>query len=692
MEYKIKADKLTIKNAKTSGQSHVYIAPNELAQESGLGMLVIIAEIKSKEKRIPATLDQIVRELGEYYYHSPTKNAEAALETTCQYFNENIMEICQKNWQWLKDRISVLVAAVQENRLSLSTYNNMRVWLGREGKIHDISSSDAESKKNATPKKIMSQIVSGQLEDNDVILLSNATIFDYFSEEKIRRTITTLAPTQACAFLKNALIDYKVTADFSTVIVKLIQNAQKEPGNANPERLNLLQGTQMGGSLKQVNGNQFLIKLKNIKENGVTLASDLARKAGQLPAKIAKRRNAPIENPKQLEPETEVKADWRAKLGFDGERFGSKDHWLKNFKLQDYRLVIFIFIIALLFAGSLKIISNRHQTSDESQKIEAAIANIKDKINSIEAALIYKDDIKAQELLRETENMLANFEYKNSDSAKTALTELNQQVGEMKNKVYKLEKINKDDYFAKLPEATSPSSNLTLTDIGLYFMAGQQVYKVNLRDGNIDRQAVVNNETVNKIINLDGKQLVIYGGGAEIFLMAKNDTLAQKKVFDLPEGDQAKDIAIYNSKIYLLGGKNIYSYNYTNGTWSKPATWLKQEANISGDKSIAVDGNIWLAANNGEISQYFKGKKEQFTLSGLYEPLSGETSIYTADGLGKIYLLDSDRNRITIANKQGKVLRQILGDNLDKIMAIIPGDGEKDLYILTMTGIYKLAL
>jgi len=448
----------------------------------------------------------------------------------------------------------------------------------------------------------------------------------------------------------------------------------------------------MDGSLKQVNGNQFLIKLKNIKENGVTLASDLARKAGQLPAKIAKRRNAPIENPKQLEPETEVKADWRAKLGFDGERFGSKDHWLKNFKLQDYRLVIFIFIIALLFAGSLKIISNRHQTSDESQKIEAAIANIKDKINSIEAALIYKDDIKAQELLRETENMLANFEYKNSDSAKTALTELNQQVGEMKNKVYKLEKINKDDYFAKLPEATSPSSNLTLTDIGLYFMAGQQVYKVNLRDGNIDRQAVVNNETVNKIINLDGKQLVIYGGGAEIFLMAKNDTLAQKKVFDLPEGDQAKDIAIYNSKIYLLGGKNIYSYNYTNGTWSKPATWLKQEANISGDKSIAVDGNIWLAANNGEISQYFKGKKEQFTLSGLYEPLSGETSIYTADGLGKIYLLDSDRNRITIANKQGKVLRQILGDNLDKIMAIIPGDGEKDLYILTMTGIYKLAL
>lgn len=692
MEYKLKADKLTVKNPKASGQSHVYIAPSELAEGSGLGTLVIIAEIKSKEKKIPAMLNQIVQELGEYYYHSPTKNAEAALETTCQYFNENIMEICQKNWQWLKERISILVAAVQENSLSLSTYNNMRVWLGREGKIHDISGSDTESKKNATPKKIMSQIVSGQLEDNDVILLSNATIFDYFSEEKIRRTITTLAPTQACAFLKNALIDYKVTADFSTVIVKLISNKKSEYETGEPERARLLQGTQMDGGLEQRNGNQFLINLKKVKDNGTVLVGDLARKARQLPAKIAQRRNTPTEAATQTEPMSEIKTDWCAKLGFDSERFRPKGAWLQKLKVKEYRLIIFIIIIALLFVGSLRIIGNRRQTNEEAQKIEAAIATIKDKINSIEAALIYKDDAKAQELLRETEGLLTNFEYKESETGKAALAELNQQAEEMKNKVYKLEKINQDGYFAKLPEATSPSSNLTLADTGLYFIAGQQVYRVNLKDGTVSRQAVVNSETVNKIINLDGKQMVIYGTGAEIFLMGKSDTLAQKKNFNLPEGEQAKDIAIYNSKIYLLGGKNIYSYNYVNGAWDKPTAWLKQEANVAGDKSIAVDGNVWLAANNGEVSRYFKGKKEQFTLSGLYEQLSAETAIYTADGLSKIYLLDKEKNRITIANKQGKVLRQILGDNLDKILAILPSGGEKELYILTMTGIYKLAL
>jgi len=154
MNYQLKADKLTVKNTKGNNQSYSYLAPLNLAEESGLGQLFIIAEIRSKEKKVPAILEQIVQELSEYYYHSPTKNAEAALETTCQYFNENIADISQKNWQWLKEKISTIIATVQDDCLSLSNYNNIKIWLVREGKVHDISGADNNGKKTAAAKII----------------------------------------------------------------------------------------------------------------------------------------------------------------------------------------------------------------------------------------------------------------------------------------------------------------------------------------------------------------------------------------------------------------------------------------------------------------------------------------------------------------------------------------------------------
>ncbi len=693
MEYKLKADKLTIKNQKASGQSHVYIASNELAVTSGLGTLIIIAEIKSKEKKIPAILSQIVQELSEYYYHSPTKNAEAALETACQYFNENIIEISQKNWQWLKERIGIMIATVQDNRLSLSNYNNMRSWLAREGKIHDISGSDSESKKNVTPKKIMSQIITGQLEDNDVVLLSNATIFDYFSEEKIRKTITTLAPTQACAFLKNTLVDYKVAADFSTVIVKLISCQKNERESSESAPVNLLQRSEMDVSLQQGKTNQLALQWKKIREQSTIIVDGLKQKTDQAIKKITnKKSEAPSPAVGLPSEDTAVpgKTDLRLKLGFGQGVTGQGNNWLAKLKFKEYRLIIFIVVIALLFGGSLKVISDRKKTSEETKKAEAAITAIKDKISSIEAALIYKDDTKAQELLKETEALLASFNYQ-TETAKSEWAQLSKQAEDMKNKVYKLESINTDGYFASWGEEIKPKSSLAFLDSTLYFAGEGKFYKVSAKDGVVSQVTELAG-AVSKVIDLDGKQMVLYGNGVEISFITKGQTAVQKKSFALPDGDRAIDIAIYNKKIYLLGDKSIYSYNYNNSGYDRPTAWLKQENGIANNKSIAVDGNVWLSAAEGTVSRFFKGKKETFALTGLYEPISTETSVYTKDGLNNLYLVDQEKNRITVANKQGKVLRQILGDNLDKIISVLPAAGEKELYIMTEKGIYKLGL
>ncbi|OGG96153.1 hypothetical protein A2V95_02270 [Candidatus Kuenenbacteria bacterium RBG_16_41_7] len=687
MNYQLKADKLTVKNTKGNNQSYSYLAPLNLAEESGLGQLFIIAEIRSKEKKVPAILEQIVQELSEYYYHSPTKNAEAALETTCQYFNENIADISQKNWQWLKEKISTIIATVQDDCLSLSNYNNIKIWLVREGKVHDISGADNNGKKTAAAKKILSQIITGQLENNDILLLSNATIFNYFSEEKIKKTITTLAPTQACAFLKNTLLDYKVTADFSTIIVKFVSYKKNEREAMETAHINILQNAEMEDRLNQKGGWRLTGLVKDALSK---IKISLGSKTERAKTAITKNVLAKIKKNQDKTQQRKTATDWRSKLGFSGSQTAVPTNWLKKLRLREYRLIIFIIIVAIIFAGSLKIIGDKKTERAQSQKIETAIADLKDKLNSVEAAMIYKDEAKAEQLLAEAKNLLANFTYKQNNSG-ADYEQLVKQAAEMTNKVYKLERIKNEGYFSKLPETVVPTGNLVWSDNFLYFVSGATAYKINGNDGVVN-QAVALSGPINKIMAPDNKQLIFYGNGNEIFFWNKKQTTVQKKILTIPDNDKAVDAAIYSQKFYLLGEKNIYNYNYSNGDYGNGVKWLKEETSIAGNTAIAVDGNVWLSAAGGEINRLFKGKKEKFTLSGLYEPISQATIIYAKDGLNNLYLLDKEKNRITVANKQGKVTRQILGDNLDKIVALAPSDNEKELYILTAKGVYKFGL
>jgi hypothetical protein len=560
----------------------------------------------------------------------------------------------------------------------------------REGKIHDISGSESESKKAVTPKKIMSQIVSGQLEKDDVLMLTNATIFDYFSEEKIKKTIATLAPTQACAFLKNTLLDYKVAADFSTIIVKIAsyQKNNKETAEAIP--VNILQGAEVANSLQQRRKNIFVEFAHKAFDKIKTWSGDTFRQLrGTVHDNIIGRLKKTSQEKIATEPKKEKK-DLRASLGFAKDGFGGDTSWLKKIGTKEYRLIIFIIIIALAFAGSLKIISSKRAEKAETQKIELATNAIKDKINSIEAALIYKDENKAQQLFQEATGLLANFNYDNT-GAKATYSEMSKQIEDIKNKIYHLEKINKDAYFAKMPENIQASSNLAIIENNLYLVGGQNIYKINTQDGTIGQTSTLES-SLTKAIVFDSKQLVLYNGGTEIFFLDRGQGTPQKKTLTLPANVKAVDITIYNKKMYLLGEKNIYSYTFNNGNFETPTAWLKQETNVEGNISIAVDGNVWVSAAGAEISRLFKGKKENFNLAGLYEPISNQTKIYTSDVLNNLYLLDSEKNRVTIADKQGKVLRQILGDNLDKIISAIPSANEKELYTLTEKGVYKLSL
>jgi len=684
MIYQIKADKLVINNSKSNYKSYVYVASTEDAKLSGLGRLFIIVEIKSREKKIPAILNQIIDELSEYYYHSPTKNTGAALETTAQYFNENIVDITNKDLKWVKDKISILIAVIDKNKLVISNYNNIKLWMFRNNKIHDITANQNDDKK-PIGKKILSQLISGQLNNEDILLLTNNTIFDYFSDDKIKKTINTLAPTQACAFFKNTLLDYNTNVDFSSIIIKL-QTFKKEPHqiedishkkiltatNDEIEKINQVEPKLIKKYLIFVSfwSSKVFINLNNFINSRL-----IGNKNKHVKTKLTRKNKQ-----NNIVEKEELKITLLEKI--------------KKFKFLKYRLTILILIIATLFISSLFMINNKKTIQEKNKHFQTTVDEIHEKINSVAEALIYKDNNRAQKLLNGSRELLTTLQVKTTEQQYT-YQELKNEIEKQINKIYKLEKITSPNIIANLPNDFKTTSNLFIDNNNIIYLANNnEIYKINSKNKTVDKLATVSDK-INKIFELEKNKLLLIGDGNNIWLMdTSNYSVRKIDIKGINEKSQIKNIANYGKNIYVLdtGNNNIYKYKYNNSTFGKATVWLKQELDITNNNNIIVDGNVWLTDNQGKISKFFKGKKEVFDIKGAYDTIKGEIFLWTNEAVNNLYLVDKSKNRIIISDKTGKVNKQLLGDDLEEIKAIIANDNENKLYIMTNNKIYQINL
>ena len=366
----------------------------------------------------------------------------------------------------------------------------------------------------------------------------------------------------------------------------------------------------------------------------------------------------------------------------------------KRFNIVEYRLVILIIVAAILFGGSLMVVSNKKDKQQKSEGFQNTVTTIEDKINSVEAALIYKDEERAQELLNEARALLNSLTSENPEQ-QYAYQQLKERVEGQVNKIYKLEPIKNPALLANLPENFKATSNIYLGRNNIIYLAGGgEIYKINSENKALDKVADIGEQVV-KFMDFEKNKALILTANNSLWLLDTSNYSTRKVGFKLP-GAKSKlvDVSSYAKKLYLLdeGMNNIYKYSYKTTNFSGASAWLSNSEDISGNRVIDVDGSIWLAAKDGQISKFFKGKKEVFSLKGAYDQISENTDLFTRENLNNLYLLDRDKNRILIADKTGKVNKQMLGDKLESILSVTPNANENEIYIMTGKKVYKVKL
>ncbi|MBC7251252.1 MAG: hypothetical protein H5T62_13310 [Anaerolineae bacterium] len=119
------------------------------------------------------------------------------------------------------------------------------------------------------------------------------------------------------------------------------------------------------------------------------------------------------------------------------------------------------------------------------------------------------------------------------------------------------------------------------------------------------------------------------------------------------------------TNFYVLdtGLNQILKYMPTTNLYNEtPVGYITAEGvDLSGAVDMAIDGYVYILYGDGRVQKLYLGQPEAFELSGLTEPLSDPTAIFTAnhgDSVKYLYVADAGHNRILRLTKEGGFVRQ----------------------------------
>jgi hypothetical protein len=145
------------------------------------------------------------------------------------------------------------------------------------------------------------------------------------------------------------------------------------------------------------------------------------------------------------------------------------------------------------------------------------------------------------------------------------------------------------------------------------------------------------------------------------------------------------DIASYDGNLYVLDPRGNQIHRYlpaSNGYDSEPTAILDNRADIDTAVALAVETDIFILNEEGEVHRFRNGVDATLALSGIDRPLDAPAGIYPVGASDELYIADSGNKRVVVADREGIFRRQLVSNSITDLeaMAIDPIAGQ--LYVV----------
>lgn len=740
-------EKLLIYDATRSrSTTHVFIAHPSPAENRALGQLGFVAELTKNERIYQELLSRLQDFLKAAYYTSPEVHADVAFEHTVQACNRYIGELVGDfGTTWIDD-LSMVLFTVRNQEVHFADVGRLVGFLVHEKHVVDLLGNQRATSRRVNPMKLFASIASGTLKEADAIFFGTANLLDFFSVEKLRRTVVESPMGGAARELEVTLRVDPTHAAFAAVIlqrheVQVAVDALEPVREANipgaPKRsldAMLAQSAQTQAFLTpslwpavqrglQVTGHKARILFRAwVLRKPTRYSPALETSAGERDEVVRQRSLPPaIQQPRASRGGALLKKIprliWeRSRQALRAtphilsalQRFGSlvrraprqipvtieqRVNDVQQLPKRSRLLFYGTVGVAAIFALTLIGIGVQRNRSAASTAQKENIAAISQAIEQAKSSIIYGDEDRARTLLREAQGKLDALAKKaiKPEERQTYEVAIANALAETQHAITTAPTI-----LATLPVTAQPTG-LTILGRNLYTVDAKSnlVTAVSSADGAVQTGVTLPGE-------VGVQELTTYGSGSFIALMANQDLIEQRatgkagarSTLTLPTANtNLVGLASYNAALYTVDVANSTILRAAKkGSGFTALTWLKQSANLETTSDIAVDGSIYTLSASGEMQKFTQGRRDTFVLSDIEPKLTSGSKLAGDVTLQNLYVLDRNGKRVVAFTKNGKFINQYVHDDIGDATALAVDERNQKLYLLKGRVISVIAL
>ncbi len=162
---------------------------------------------------------------------------------------------------------------------------------------------------------------------------------------------------------------------------------------------------------------------------------------------------------------------------------------------------------------------------------------------------------------------------------------------------------------------------------------------------------------------------------------------------------QTQSTATYDENFYVLDtvGNDVLRFRPVgSGVYAEPEGYfgVNSGVDLAQATDLAIDGSVFILFSDGAVNRYVSGARSEFSLASLPSPLGTPGAIFISQGMGSLYILDGDNDRILQVTTEGVFQRQFLAPNriIANAVDLYVNAEETSLWLVSPTGVTRFPL
>lgn len=705
--------KLLLEPTPRDATLELFISSPTLSEEYALGKLFLLIHIESIKDRAYELAITLRREVERRYYQGYNLkqdiSVEKKFEETLARLNQTVSEmIAEQPGNFTLENIHFIIGVIHNRELHFTQFGATKAYL-----IHKIKGKDyrtiniLDSLPEKTPTsmaKLFTNIISGEIDAHDALLLSTESLINYLSLDKLRLTIIHHSASEAAAHLGNLLKEINSRIAFGALILKypslpIIESQEEkriEMKTSSEGNRSIIDLAHTEATTEEVLSPSLFTRLvryaKNllywIKENLRTFSRKRTTKqflhdspkGNNIYERLARERTRFQRKDKFLKKcirnAQNLSRAIVAIIAHIGKNIAKKFErkiivgqdqeysTIKNFytKIREYPKKLKLATLGITLLAILLIINitARYQKNNEqirSAQYRNTVSMLEEKLTEIEAALIYNDSVRAESALVESGSLLSALSPTNDEEKKEYL-----------------------DLEKKFQLVANKSRHITLiTDLPtITAIASKKEFL----------------QKVGEKINQKGKILALRDGNNIFQYDATKKTIQEFSIALLPEQSLIISSEIYAGKLYMVtdNTEEIYRLQKSGNTFGSPFAWIKNgKEYLKNIQAITIDGGIYFLTKE-KLLRFFNGSFEKEISLSITPKLENPNQMWTDSESNTLYFLDPPTKRVVATAKDGKLEKQWISEKWKDLQNFIVDEKGKKIYLLNGNEVYEITL